>query len=75
MAKTTSQIIAENQKKRAEAEAVGKQLSKIHEKQMAGITGSADKTLAVLNKAITGTSDSAQKLAGISAVLSNTKKQ
>ena len=61
MAKTTSQIIAENQKKRAEAAAVGEQLSKIHEKQMAGITGSADKTLAVLNKAITGTSDSAQK--------------
>lgn len=62
MAKTTSQIIAENKIKRAEAAAIAASRDKIHQQQMAGVAEkSAAKTLAVLNKAISGTSDSAKK--------------
>lgn len=53
MAKTTSEIIAENQKKRAETDALSEQLNKIHDRQMAEIPDSAAKTQAVLD----GTSD------------------
>lgn len=62
MAKTTSQIIAENKIKRAEAAAIAASRDKIHQQQMAGVAEeSAAKTLAVLNKAISGTTDSTKK--------------
>lgn len=62
MAKTTSQIIAENKIKRAEAAAIAASRDKIHQKQMAGVAEeSAAQTLAVLNKAISGTTDSTKK--------------
>ena len=62
MAKTTSQIIAENQKKRAEAAAVGEQLSKIHQQQMAGVeTRNAARTQAIIAEAIAGTIDKNRK--------------
>lgn len=62
MAKTTSQIIAENKIKRAEAAAIAASRDKIHQQQMAGVAEeSAAKTFAVLNKAISGTTDSTKK--------------
>lgn len=62
MAKTTSQIIAENKIKRAEAAAIAVSRDKIHQQQMAGVAEkSTAKTLAVLTKAISGTSDAKKK--------------
>ena len=62
MAKTTSQIIAENKIKRAEAAAIAASRDKIHQQQMAGVAEkSTAKTLAVLTKAISGTSDPKKK--------------
>ena len=62
MAKTTSQIIAENKIKRAEAAAIAASRDKIHQQQMAGVAEkAAAKTLAVLNKAISGTADPTKK--------------
>lgn len=62
MAKTTSQIIAENKIKRAEAAAIAASRDKIHQQQMAGVAEkNAARTLAVLTKAISGTSDPGKK--------------
>lgn len=62
MAKTTSQIIAENKIKRAEAAAISASRDKINQQQMAGVAEkSTAKTLAVLTKAISGTSDPKKK--------------
>ena len=62
MAKTTSQIIAENKIKRAEAAAIAASRDKIHQQQMAGVAEkNAARTLAVLTKAVSGTSDPGKK--------------
>lgn len=54
MAKTTSEIIAENKAKRAEAEKISASLDAIHQRQMAEVgEKNAQRTEAVLN----GTSD------------------
>ena len=62
MAKTTSQILAENKVKREEAAAITASRNAIHQQQMAGVAEkSAAKTAAVLSKALSGTTDSGKK--------------
>ena len=62
MAKTTSQIIAENKRKRAEEAAIEASRGAIHQKQMASVADKATaRTQAVLQKALAGTADVSQK--------------
>ena len=61
MAKTTSQIIAENKERRAEAAAISAARDAIHQQQMAQLSGSAAKTAAVLSSGISGTANASRK--------------
>lgn len=61
MAKTTSQIVAENKAKRAEEAAIGRAREAINQKQLPAASGSIEKTKAVLKNAIAGTTDAQKK--------------
>lgn len=61
MAKTTSQIVAENKAKRAEEAAIGRAREAINQKQLSTVSGSIEKTKAVLKNAIAGTTDAQKK--------------
>lgn len=62
MAKTTSQIIEENKRKRAEEAAIEASRGAIHQKQMASVADKATaRTQAVLQKALAGTTDASKK--------------
>ena len=61
MAKTTSQIVAENKKKREEEQKIEASRNEIHQKQMASAGDHAAKTAAVLEKAYASTTDSQKK--------------
>lgn len=61
MAKTTSQIVAENKKKREEEQKIEASRNEIHKKQMTSVGDHAAKTAAVLKKAYASTKDTQRK--------------